>query len=96
MKMALDNSGRPASPKHDEEAVIEQPQDQVVHRDEEPSRQTQSRRWRGLLGRPKKGQKEQAESRLQARDTSDNVKETKPPKWSMGVLNDRETDEVPG
>ena len=26
----------------------------------------------------------------------DDVSKTKPEKWSMGVLNDRQTDEVPG
>lgn len=50
-------------------------------------------RWKRMLGGPKA-----TKTTPMSRASSDGFEEVKvkPEKWSMGVLNDRETDEVPG
>ena len=50
--------------------------------------------WRRFLGATKASQPEAASSG-NSTDGYDEFK-AKPEKWSLGVLNDRETDEVPG
>ena len=50
-------------------------------------------RWQRMLGRSNTGQA--AVVPRESSETSENMK-CKPEKWSLGVLNDKETDEVPG
>ena len=50
--------------------------------------------WRRLLGGRKKAPQEVASSGAST-DGFDDIK-SKPEKWSLGVLNDKETEEVPG
>ena len=50
-------------------------------------------RWQRLLGRSNTGR-----AAIVPRESSETLEDMKcrPEKWSLGVLNDRETDEVPG
>ena len=50
-------------------------------------------RWRRMLGRSTTGQ-----AAVISRESSEALEDMKrrPEKWSLGVLNDRETEEVPG
>ena len=58
---------------------------------EETTRATRRFNWRAMLGR--KAENESTQRRTSAPADNDRVR---PDKWSLGVLNDKETDEVPG
>ena len=59
----------------------------------EKVRDTKPNRWKRLLGRTKA-----TEALPDSRASSDGFEDVKvrPEKWSLGVLNDKETEEVPG
>ena len=57
-------------------------------------REVKGSRWRQFLGGKKKALHEVASSGTST-DGFDDIK-SKPEKWSLGVLNDKETEEVPG
>lgn len=72
------------------------------HYDEDPEsnpeasdrRDAKGSTWRRFLGGKKKAPHEVASSGTST-DGFDDIK-SKPEKWSLGVLNDKETEEVPG
>jgi hypothetical protein len=52
-------------------------------------------KWKGVFARrPEKVDEKQ--SRQTSGDTDIEARDSRPPKWSFGILNDKETDEVPG
>ena len=53
----------------------------------------QTRKWPRFFGKSKSIQDQSTTPVSLEKD--ENIK-NKPPKWSLGILNDRETDEVPG
>lgn len=57
--------------------------------------QTKVPRWRRFLGGKSAAPQETASSATSVEDGYHDIK-SKPEKWSLGVLNDRQTDEVPG
>lgn len=70
------------------------------HRDEEKSEPTKPTlrkvpQWRRLLGVRKIKAALPATNAVASTDEDDQIK-AKPEKWSLGVLNDKETEEVPG
>ncbi len=84
--MAPDAPPNDTAPRHD--------------KDPESTPETSDRRevkgstWRKFLGGKKKAPHEVASSE-NSTDGFDDIK-AKPEKWSLGVLNDKETEEVPG
>lgn len=78
------------------------PNDIIPHDDEDPEsapgasdrHEVKGSIWRRFLGGKKKAARE-VESSGTSTDGFDDIK-AKPEKWSLGVLNDKETEEVPG
>ena len=78
------------------------PNDTTPHPDKDPEsvpeasddREVKGSPWRRFLGGKRKTPRE-VESSGTSTDGFDDIK-AKPEKWSMGVLNDKETEEVPG
>lgn len=76
--------------------------DTTPHHDKDPEsapepsdgREVKGSTWRRFLGSRKKASPE-VESSGTSTDGFDDIK-AKPEKWSLGVLNDKETEEVPG
>ena len=78
------------------------PKDTTPHHDKDPEsapeasdhREVKGSTWRRFLGGKKQAPPE-VESSGTSTDGMDDIK-AKPEKWSLGVLNDKETEEVPG
>ena len=78
------------------------PNETAPHREKDPEsnleasdgREVKGATWRRFLGGKKKAPREVASSGTST-DGMDDIK-SKPEKWSLGVLNDKETEEVPG
>ena len=78
------------------------PNDTAPHHDKDPEsnpeagdrHEVKGSTWRRFLGGRKKAPHEVASSGTSI-DGFDDIK-AKPEKWSLGVLNDKETEEVPG
>ena len=78
------------------------PDDTTRHHDKDPEsapepsdrREVKGSTWRRFLSSKKKTSPE-VESSGTSTDGFDDIKAT-PEKWSLGVLNDKETEEVPG